>query len=149
MTEEKGKSGIFFEKVGTKYPGWRYHKFLEPMIVKDTAADEDAAKNGWHEIQESITVVPHLTNWRFDLEDMSARQLLSYARDEFDIDLPVEAGKEKLLKVLWRLHVMSPKNRDRMVILAQTVKFDLEEAYREIREAVKEPQEVFTEEFYG
>lgn len=38
------------------------------------------------------------------LKKMTAKQLVREAKAEFDIDLPEEAGRKKLLEVIWRLH---------------------------------------------
>jgi hypothetical protein len=57
------------------YPAWRYHKFFEPKLVRDTAADYQASIEGWKAPGTPQTAMPHLVNWRYDLEDMNADQL--------------------------------------------------------------------------
>jgi hypothetical protein len=146
--------GIFFmgfhgEK-SKKYPAWRYHEWQEPVIVNDKEEDERAAAAGWIEHNKPMTMVRHLLNQRFDLEDMSARQLALYARQEYGVDLPVEAGKEKLFKAIWRLSINAPENEDRVVLMAHSLEMNYEETQLEIKKlAAKGEEETTVEEFYA
>jgi len=133
------------------YPGWRYHKTLEPRIVRNTEEDLKAAEEGWQRPEDRTGALspPPIFNWRYDLEEMSARQLRQFALEEFDVDLPVEAGKERLFKALWHLYKHSPKTRDRTVLMAQTIEMNYAAVQDEIREAIKGAEHIYTKEFYA
>ena len=132
---EKG-AGIFFEgfygKREKPYPGWRYHRFFEPKIVKNTEEDFQASCAGWKDPGMLKTAVPHMANWNHDLEDMNARQLVLFAREEYDIDLPESAGVEKLIKAMWRIAQVAPQNEGRMILLAQSIEMNYDETLKEI-----------------
>jgi len=147
-------AGIFF--VGArgerkKYPAWRYHVdgMAEPILVHNKQEDEAANQGGWRELDTPMTQVRYLMNWRFDLEDMTARQLAQFARDMFDIDLPVEAGREKLFKAIWKLHINVPENRKNIVLFAHSIKMNYDETQDQIRKAVEGVEPVLVEEFYA
>ena len=150
---ERQPDGIFVigpPGASKKYPAWRYHEWLEPLIVQDTAADDKAKMQGWFEHNKPITMSRHLLNQRFDLEDMTARQLVAYARDEFGVDLPSEAGKEKLFKSIWRLSMNAPENEGRIVMMAHAIKLNYDETQLEIQKlADKGEAEVTVEEFWA
>ncbi|MFA5377100.1 MAG: hypothetical protein WC455_15220 [Dehalococcoidia bacterium] len=153
--ENHQPDGIFvagFPGEKKKYPAWRYHDWLEPIIVEDTGADEKARMQGWVEHNKPVTASRHLMNQRFDLEDLSARQLVDYARAEFGVVLPVGAGKEKLFKAIWRLSMNAPENEDRVVLMAHAIKLNYDETQLEIRklaDSETEPCEVTVQEFWA
>jgi len=152
ITTKRGP-GIWFKFLGDgkdrkEYPAWRYHEWKEPILVNNKEEDENAQKAGWQAPSPALTSVRYLMNWRFDLEDLTARQLALFAKDEFDIDLPVEAGREKLFKAIWKLHTNKPLNRESVVLFAQSVKMNYDETQEEIKrlvekEGVAEPYEEF------
>ncbi len=147
------RPGIYFRAYGSNrtkmYPAWRYHKYLDAKIVNDTAEDIKAQEEGYEHLDVIAKSNPHLLNHMADLEDLSARQLSQYAKEEFDIDLPPEAGEEKLKESIRALTVFSPKNRDRIVLLAQSVKMNYDETVKEIRNLAKGFEETETQVFYG
>ena len=155
MKTKKGirRPGIYFRAYGTNrgktYPAWRYHKHLDAIVVNDTAQDIEAQEQGYEHLDVITKSNPHLLNYMADLEDLSARQLARYAKEEFGVDLPPEAGEEKLRESIRALTVFSPKNRDRIVLLAQSVKMNYDETVAEIRNLAKDFEEVETEVFYG
>lgn len=135
MTEPKKGDGVYFEGFPghvKPYPAWRYHQLFEPKIVKNTAEDIQASCAGWKDPGMLITAVPHMANWNHDLEDMDAKQLVLFAREEYDVDLPPKAGVEKLLKAIWRLAQVAPQNEGRMILLAQSVEMNYDETLKEI-----------------
>lgn len=150
------KAGIFFkaygsdrEKVNKSYPVWRYHKIREPLIVENTSEDLKAQGNGYKPLDNVIQKKPHLMNFMADFEDMTPRQLVLYAKEEYEIDLP-EAGHPKLLKAIWRLMINSPKNKDRIVLLAQSVRMNYDETLKEIKKMIQSSEaEVEREEIYA
>lgn len=149
----KRPPGIYFMHLGpgtdfNKYPAWRYHEWKDPIQVKDTEEDEKVKAAGWEAPSPALTHVRYLMNWRFDLEDLTPRQLVVFARDEFGVDLPVEAGVEKLFKSIWRLHTSKPLNRDNVILFAQSIEMNYDETLVEIKrlvetEGVEEPVEEF------
>jgi hypothetical protein len=137
MGEEKKSPGIYFERIDkfgapVKYPAWRYHPLYEPIIVKNTEEDREALNKGWKDPSVPITAMQGFSNFYHDLEDMNARQLSKYAKDEYGADLPIEAGKAKLLWALWKIAAGAPKNKDRVVLLAQSIRMNLDETQSEI-----------------
>lgn len=133
-----------------KYPAWRYHEWLEPILVKDDEEDLRAKAGGWIEHNKPTSMCRYLLNQRFDLEDMSARQLVQYAFDEYGVRLPVEAGKENLFKALWRLSVSAPENEGRIVLMAQSIAMNYDETLLEIKKLAESGQaETTVEEFYA
>lgn len=139
MTESKKKegAGIFFENIDKfgrpiHYPAWRYHPLYEPRVVNNTEEDQLAADEGWKSPNIPTTAVQTWNNFYHDLEDMNPKQLAMYARDEYGADLPPEAGKAKLLRAIWILAMHSPKTKDRIVLLAQSIRMNLDETQAEI-----------------
>jgi hypothetical protein len=118
------------------YPAWRYHKFFEPKLVRNTEQDNQASIDGWKEPGVPITALPHLVNWNLDLEDMNAEQLCVFALEEYGVDLPVEAGAEKLVKAIWHLARMTP-DKGRMVLLAQSIEMNYDETVKQIQKAAE------------
>jgi len=153
VEESKQPGGIYFEgfpgEDDKPYPAWRYHEWLEPVIVEDTEADERVQEQGWYVHNRPMTMVRHLMNQRFDLEDFSARQLAQYAKEEFGVELPVEAGREKLFKTIWRLSMSAPENKDRIVLMAIAMQMNYEEEQSEIARLAKDASEVTKEVFYA
>ncbi|MCK5616759.1 hypothetical protein KAR91_83630 [Candidatus Pacearchaeota archaeon] len=140
------KGGIFFRRYANvdpaAYPAWRYHKVHEPLEVANTAEDIQVEKKGYRPLANIASKAPHLMNHMADFEDMSPRQLVLYAREEFDVELPAEASHGKLLKVIWKLMVNSPKNKDRIVLLAQSVRMNYTETLKEIKRVIETPEAV-------
>lgn len=117
------------------YPGWRYHKFFEPKIVRNTDEDLQAGKDGWKTPDVPITAAAGLVNWNHDLEDMNADQLRLFALEEYGVEFPEEADAEKLVKAIWHLARAAP-DKGRMTLLAQSVKMNLDETIDQIKKDV-------------
>lgn len=133
-----------------RYPAWRYHEVLQPKIVGNTDEDQEASDAGWKAINVPMGKNPQLLNWHWDLEDFSAEQMVLFAKEEFGVELPYEAGTEKLFKVIWDLTKAAPVNRDRIVLMAQTIKMEYDETIEEIRRLMKTgTKETIVEEFYA
>ena len=115
------------------YPAWRYHADLEPLIVSDTEADEEAKQKGYDAITSEQMANKVLSNWFWDLEDMSPKQLVTFAQDEFDIDLPIEAGQKKLFRVICDLSRNCPQNKGRVVLMAHVIEMNLKATQEDIR----------------
>lgn len=151
------KSGIFFERMGSdgrpvKYPAWRYHALYEPKIVQNTYEDQVASDQGWKDPAVPITAVQNFSNFYHDLEDMNPAQLVAYIREEYGVELPVEAGKAKLLHACWQIAARAPRNEGRIILLAQSMRMNYDETVKEIaRQAggdISECQEVEREEIW-
>ena len=145
-TNLKSPWGIYFRGVRGEadfkpYPAWRYHKCLEPIIVHDTEEDENANKKGFLAPCSPVTANTGLVNWFWDLEDMSPKQLVVYADDEYGVKLPLEAGQEELFRAILELGKSAPQNRNRLVLLAHTIRMNYEETLDEIRRMVNHPPE--------
>ena len=148
------RRGIFWRGFGgmkqyKTYPGWRYHKWLEPVIVENTEEDYQASIAGWKKLDIPFTSIKHLQNWRYDLEDMTARQLALFAYEEFDVELPVEAGEEKLFKAIWKLTNYAPQNKGRITLMAQSIEMNYDETVKYIQELGKNMEMSKSEEFYA
>ena len=148
------KGGIFWRGFAgmrqyKTYPGWRYHKWLEPIIVNDTDEDYEASIAGWKKLDIPFTSVKHLNNWRYDLEDMTARQLVLFAYEEFGVDLPLEAGEEKLLKAIWKLTNFAPQNKGRITLMAQSIEMNYDETVKYIQGLGKDMEMNLSEVFYA
>lgn len=136
--KEKQQGGIFFEKIDRKgrqvvYPAWRYHALYEPKIVYNTDEDQVASDQGWKDPVTPITAVQTFNNFYHDLEDMNNRQLVYYASEEFNLELPVEAPKSKLLWAIWQVAMRSGKTKDRIVLLAQSIRMNYDETVETIK----------------
>lgn len=147
------KDGIFFRAYGSDrnklYPVWRYHKQLSPMVVNDTEEDEQAVLKGYKPLDVTVERGSFLFNYMIDLEDFTPRQLSVYIQDEFDLDLPPESGIEKLIQAIWKLTLNNPANKDRIVLLAQSVEMNYDETVLEILKLSESLEETETEEFYA
>ncbi len=140
---------IWVDHIGGKvYPAWRYHEFFEPRIVKNKEEDEQAAREGWKSPEVPITAVPELRNWYHDLEDMNAKQLCIFAREEYGVELPEDANEEKLLKAIWNIAKIAPQNKDRMILLAQSVVMNYDETIEEIKKAAENFEETEGKEIW-
>lgn len=120
-----------------RYPLWLYKDGVDPLLVKDTCEEDAARQDGFDSITAGILANKHLINWFWDLEDMSARQLKIYAQEEYGVDLPVEAGQEKLFKAVCELTRHAPQNRNRLVLMAHTIKMNYDATLAEIERMLK------------
>jgi hypothetical protein len=129
--------GIYFDGFNVKgrqpYPCWRYHAVKDPQIVHNTDEDKKLRLLGYEEMQAPMMANTGLINWFWDIEDMSPRQLCVFAKEEYDVDLPVDAPQEKLQRAVLLLAKNAPQNRDRIVLMAHTIKMHYEETLEEIR----------------
>jgi hypothetical protein len=142
-TEKVQRAGLYFKRIDKmgeviKYPAWRYHPLYEPVIVNDEIEDGEAYEKGWRRPEIPKTALQAFNNFYHDLEDMSVRQLVKYAKDEYNADLPEEAGKAKLLWAIWKIASESPRNKSRMVLLAQSMKMDYDETQDKIRDMAED-----------
>ena len=141
-------AGIVKDGKIKKYPAWRYHALYEPRIVQDEKQDQQAALEGWLPPEEPITSVPRLSNYFHDLEDFNERQLLAYAKEEFGVEFPREATKERLIRAIWQLYHITPKHKGRMVLLAQSVRMNYDETLKQIQRTAENFEETESKEIW-
>ena len=118
-----------------------YQDGHDPITVEDTKAEAEAKLKGFDALTAGHMANKHLINWFWDLEDLSAKQLVVFAQDEYQIDLPIEAGQEKLFQAVCRLTKAAPQNRNRIVLMAHSVKLNYDETLAEIARTMKHPAE--------
>lgn len=116
-----------------KYPRWLHHDYLDSILVNDEAEKKAAIKNGYTEIAAPMTANRCLSNWFWDIEDMSKKQLIVYARDEYGVDLPADAQHKTLFRAVLELGRSAPQNKNRLVLMAHTIKMNYDETIEEIK----------------
>lgn len=134
--------------MGRKYPVWLYHADKEPLLVENEEEEAEAKRNGYDSIRAADMSNKHLVNWFWDLEDFSPRQLQVFAREEYGVDLPIEAGQEKLFKAVAELTRFAPQNRNRLVLMAHTIKMNYDETLEAIKHMITVPEGAEEEHFY-
>lgn len=138
--ERKPDSMAFFGRVLNEnrlvpvHPCWRYHKINEPILVHNTDEDEACKLEGYNDPRAPMIANQQLVNWYWDLEDLSAKQLVCFAQEEYDVDLPVEAGQEHLMKCIIDLSRWAPQNRNRLVLMAHTMTMNYDATLEQIKE---------------
>lgn len=125
-----------------QYPCWLYREGTNPIVVSDTAAEAEARKNGYDSITAAAMSNKQLSNWFWDLEDMSPKQLRVYARDEYGVDLPEGASQQALFSAVCKLGKAAPQNRNRLVLMAHTIKMNYDATIEEIRRMISIPADV-------
>lgn len=155
MITTETKSDREFKFMGLKdeqspmpqYPRWLYHDGADPICVSNTDAEAEARANGYDSITAAAMSNRQLVNWFWDLEDMSPKQLRVYAREEYEVDLPAEASQETLFRAVCKLGKAAPQNRNRLVLMAHTIKMDYDATIAEIKRMVGLPADVEVEHF--
>lgn len=118
------------------FPHWLYKDGDEPFMVHDSTEEAQAKSLGFDAVTPKGMSNRYLVNWFWDLEDMSPRQLQVFAKEEYDVDLPIEAGQDRLFKCVLELTRYAPQNRNRLVLMAHTIKMQYDETLEEIRRMV-------------
>jgi len=140
--------GLHLKAPLPKYPCWLYHNDHDPKVVYDDSEEAQARLEGYDHITASMMSNKYLINWFWDLEDMSPRQLQVYAQEEFGVDLPIEAGQEKLFQAVTELTRFAPQNRNRLVFMAHTIQMNYEAALAEIQRIMDIPGDANVENLY-
>jgi hypothetical protein len=123
--------GLGFD-IPPMYPCYLYHEVLDPVLVKDEEEEELYRSKGYDSFTSGMLANKTMVNWHWDLEDLSAKQLAVFAKDEYDVDLPVEAGQLVLYKAICELSRAAPNNVNRLVFMAQVFEMKLTETVNEI-----------------
>lgn len=132
----------------TYYPHWMYHRVHDPILVRDTAEEDDLKLKGFEAFGAIMTSNSQMQNWFWDLEDMSAKQLCVFAQDEFGVELPIDASQEKLFEAVCRLSKAAPQNQGRIALMAHTIRMNYDETIEQIKRGIAGGvTETFTEEF--
>ena len=121
------------------YPRWLYKEGCDPLLVKDEVEAKEAVANGYDAFTAGALSNRYIINWFWDLEDMSARQLQVFAKDEFNVELPLEAGQEKLFAAVIELTRSAPQNHGRMILMAHSLDMSYTETLAEIRRVFENP----------
>jgi len=156
--EEVGQ-GIFWKGphgYREEYPQWRWHKNGSVMLVESQDEDDEALEKGYQEVNPSHIRPNALMNLAQDFENMTDRQLHLYAKEHFEIDLPVGAPRASIMKGIFRLFTADPFTKDRLVLLARSIEMNLDQTQIDIQRMVAGElshlegveHETFTEEFY-
>lgn len=132
------------------YPRYMYHYLHEPLLVNNTDEEEDAARNGYDSIHQMAMANQHMSNWMWDLEDLSPKQLRVFAKEEYDVDYPEGASQVSLYKAVLTLSRWAPQNQNRITLLAQTIKMNYDETIEQIKRGIAGgTTETFTQEFFA
>lgn len=122
-----------------QYPHWMHKDGCEPLLVNNTDEDNGAKDKGYDNITSAAMSNRYLINWFWDLEDFSVKQLHTFAKEEYGVDLPMEAGQEKLFQAVCELTRHAPQNRNRLILMAHTIKMNYDETLEEIKRVMMTP----------
>lgn len=125
--------GLNSENAVPHYPHWMHKEHEKPVLVKDEIEENAAREKGYDNISAAALSNRYLINWFWDLEDMSAKQLHVFAQEEYGVDLPIEAGQQKLFELVCELTRHAPQNQSRLVLMAHTIKMNYDETLEEIK----------------
>ena len=151
---------MFGEGIGQRYPMYMYlgdsrqcRDDIEiqgsdaVILVDNTEAELNARARGYDNINAGMIANKVLINWFWDIEDFSPKQLVVFAKEEFDIDLPAEADQIKLMQSVLLLTKHAPQNCNRIVLMAHTIKMNYDETMSTIRKMVVGAKEERVTEF--
>lgn len=123
----------FEDAVPPRYPHYLYHEDLEPLLVQNAQEEIEARAKGYDAFTMSMLANKTMSNWFWDLEDFSPKQLVVFAKDEYGVDLPIEAGQQVLYDSICKLSRTAPQNENRLVFIAQVMEMNLEATMAEIK----------------
>jgi hypothetical protein len=132
---------IRYDLAPNRYPFWLYKDGAEPVMVKNEDEEKTARADGYDTVTAGITANRYLVNWFWDLEDMSAKQLHIFAKEEYGVDLPIEAGQERLFRAVCELTLHAPQNQNRLILMAHTIKMNYDETIEEIKRMMVHPSQ--------
>lgn len=122
-----------------RFPCWLHKDGCEPLYIENETDEKSARGNGYDNITAAAMSNRYLINWFWDLEDMSPRQLCVFAKDEYGVDLPIEAGQDRLFRAVVELTRNAPQNQNRLVLMAHSIKMNYDETLLEIRRMMEKP----------
>jgi len=121
------------------YPCILYREDTKPLRCESTDEEIEARKKGYDSFTPGALSNRYLINWFWDFEDMSPRQMVVFAKDEYGVDLPIECGQIKLFELLCELTKNAPQNRNRLVLMAHTAAMNYDETIEQIKRAFERP----------
>lgn len=131
-----------------KYPYWLYKDGFEPILAHNTEEEQNAKEQGYEFVTAGTMSNKNLVNWFWDLEDFSPKQLRVFAKDEYGVDLPEDAGQETLFKAVTELARFAPQNQNRLIMMAHTISMNYNATLDEIRRLSENPGDANVEHFY-
>jgi hypothetical protein len=121
------------------YPCMMYLQDTKPLMVENTEQEAAAREKGYDSVTPGALSNRFLVNWFWDFEDMSPRQLVVFAKDEYGVELPIECGQLKLFELVCDLTRSAPQNRNRLILMAHTMKLNYDETLEEIKRSIDRP----------
>jgi hypothetical protein len=119
--------------IGTRHPLWLYHDELEPRIAENEEEEKSLRDKGYDLFNAGMLANKTIVNWFWDLEDFSPKQLAVFAKDEYGVDLPIDASQDVLYRSICKLAKFAPQNENRLVFIAQMMEMNLEATMAEIK----------------
>jgi len=120
----------------SRYPFYMYHDCFEPALIENEDQEKEYKDKGYDLFTAGMLSNKGVVNWYWDLEDLSAKQLVVFAKDEYGVDLPVEAGQVVLYRAICDLSRSAPQNTNRLVFIAQVLDMKLTETVNEINRMI-------------
>ena len=116
-----------------RYPMYYYKEDEEPLLIHSKDEEIAAINNGYDAFTTGMLSNKTVVNWFWDLEDLSPKQLVVFAKDEFGVELPADADQETLYRAVCKLSRTCPQNENRLVLIAQVMEMNLDATIAEIR----------------
>ena len=137
----EGEKGIRANLPGVKlrYPCTLHKDGFDPIVVNNEDEENQARLDGYDSLTASAMANNYMTNWIWDLEDLSPKQLAVFAKDEYGVNLMVEAGQSELFMAVCELARHAPQNRNRLVLMGHTIKLNYDATIAEIKRMIANP----------
>ena len=117
------------------YPAFRY-RGDDRIIVNSQKEDETAAADGFHKVDFGSMDAPRQVDYGYDLTRLNPMQLILYGK-EIGCDLNPDFTIADCVKAIQDFMMEKPAYKGRVTLIGQMIKFDLNGAQDEIREAIR------------